>query len=82
MSALKRFKIKTRAQHIWIRGVFVFGLVGPFFFNLVYYLLSGEITMKSVVISVIISLMTGYLWGVWTWKITPKRRKNKIVKNK
>jgi hypothetical protein len=76
MSALKRFKIKTRAQHIWIRGVFVFGLVGPLFFNLVYYLLSGEITMKSVVVSVIVSLMTGYLWGVRTWRTS--QRKNSI----
>ena len=73
MPELKKFKIKTRAQHIWIRGVSVFGLVGPLFFNLIYYLLSGEITMKSVVISVIVSLMTGYLWGVRTWKTLSKK---------
>jgi VIT1/CCC1 family predicted Fe2+/Mn2+ transporter len=73
MSALKKFKIKTRAQHIWIRGVFVFGLVGPLFFNLVYYLLSGEITIQSVVVSVIVSGMTGYLWGVRTWQSSGKK---------
>jgi len=75
MVYLKRIKIKTRAQHIWIRGVFVFGLVGPLFFNLAYYLLAGEISIKSVVISVIISLMTGYFWGVRSWKTSHSKNK-------
>ena len=72
MIFLKRIKIKTRAQHIWIRGILVFGLVCPLSFNLVYYLLAGEISMETVVVSVITSLMTGYFWGVRSWKILQK----------
>lgn len=75
MAALKKIKIKTRAQHVWIRGVLVFGIVGPLFFNLVYFLLADEISKKSVVVSIIVSFITGYFWGVWTWQIAQKKEK-------
>jgi hypothetical protein len=76
MSALKKFKIKTRAQHIWVQWVLIWGFLTAVLFHLIGYLLSSEVpSLRDLIISFIIFPIAGYFCGVWTWKIARKKTK-------
>ena len=79
MIFLKRIKIETRAQHIWIRGVLMWGSAGILFF-LIQYFLFGKVfgeapSLSSFIINFIVFSIAGYFSGIWNWKIAQKKEK-------
>ena len=73
MSALERFKIKTRAQHIWIRGVLIWGGF-MFIATFLLELYRDSLQFRGLLIRLILCLIFGYIWGVVTWKYARKKK--------
>ena len=74
MFALERFKIKTRAQYVWIGGILIIGFICSILFHLIgHFLFNEELSLRRMIISFIIFPIVGYFWSVWTWKIIQKK---------
>jgi len=84
MIHLKRIKIKTRAQFVWIIGVLFWGTTTSTLTLLLHYLLSGEThSLGYIIMNYIVFSIGGYFGGVWIWKISQKRqKKHDLGKNK
>lgn len=73
MSDDYKIRIKNKAQHIWIRGVLLFGITSAFLSFLIEVII-GTPTVMHLISRVVIFSIGGYFWGVWSWNIS----KNKI----
>ncbi|WDN90884.1 hypothetical protein BuS5_03855 [Desulfosarcina sp. BuS5] len=74
MIYLKRIKIKTRAQHIWILGVLMWGVPTAILFLLIgYFLFKETFLLSRLIISFIAFSIAGYCLGIWTWKLSQKK---------
>ena len=76
MIKFRRIKIRSKSQHIWIRGVLIFGLSAFLFGVLVKWLLNDSLDIPYLIISLIIWPACGYFWAVWTWRLAHKERNN------
>ena len=76
MIFLKRIKIKTRAQFVWILGVLFWGTTTSTLTLLLHYLSSGEThSLGYIIMNYIVFSIGGYFLGVWNWKIVQKKKK-------
>jgi hypothetical protein len=74
MSKLKRFKIRTRAQWVWIFGILIIGFLCPILSHLLDHFLFNETpSLRQMIISFIIFPIVGYFCSVHTWKIIQKK---------
>ncbi len=73
MTALKSIKIKTRTQNIWIRGVLIMGGV-VFIGHVLINLYRGTLNPGNLLQNFIISLLSGYIFGIVLWRYAKKRK--------